>query len=97
MSFSMSCSCRLMVFVTMTTRSSCSTMRLMAGIEIGERLADPGPGLDHQPAAARQRGIDGGGHLDLLRARLEVFETAGDGAVGGEQILDVDGHGWGRL
>lgn len=44
-----------------------------AGHEVGEALADTGAGLDDQVAASGECGCDGGGHLALLGAKLEVL------------------------
>ena len=54
MSLRMSCSCRLMVCVEMTTRHSLSAHGArMAGHQIGEALADAGARLDHEMLARR--------------------------------------------
>ena len=50
------------------------------GNEIGERLAGAGAGFGEEHAALLEDARDGGRHLDLAGARLEVRHAAGERA-----------------
>ena len=63
------------------------------GNQIGEGLADAGPGLDHQVARGAEGALDGLGHGDLLGAVLVAREVAGDQTLRAEDGRDVVGHG----
>jgi hypothetical protein len=64
------------------------------GDQVGERLADAGAGLDHQPPAFAYGPCDGPRHLDLLRPLLEAAYGPGHGTVSAQHRRDfvrVDG------
>ena len=56
------------------------------GTQVGERFADARAGLDDQVAAVVQGARDGGGHLRLLGAVLEVARAA-QRAAGGKHLF----------
>ena len=71
-SFSVSCSCKLMVCVETTAFFFCATANRMAGIRYARRFADAGAGLHREMLAVLQRARHGHGHFLLLRAELKI-------------------------
>ena len=63
------------------------------GAGIVTRLSDQpgGAGLDHQVAALVDRARDGLGHAELLGPCLVARQSSGDGAVGAEDRMGIEG------
>ena len=74
-SFSVSCSCKLMVCVETMAFFFCATAKQNRRNQIGQRLADARAGFDREVFAVLQRPRHGHGHFLLLRAELEIFRA----------------------
>ena len=83
MSWPMSCSCRLIVFVEMTVRALLRDGVQRRRHEVRQRLADAGARLDDQLAAFGDRLADRARHHRLLAALFELLERFARG--GGRQ------------
>jgi hypothetical protein len=94
MSLAMSCSCKLMVCVEITTlrRAPPSPCPADRGNEIGETLASPGPRFNDQMLLVADRLFHGASHLQLLRPRFVASQPPRDLTAFTEHLSTVEGH-----
>ena len=87
-SFSVSCSCRLIVCVETTAFFFCATAKRIAGTRYASDLPTPVPASTARCSLILQRPRHRHGHLLLLRAELEIARLGKD-AVGRKNLLHL--------